>query len=155
VFDITYVIPENIRDLDGRLTAALAAKTEKLTEVVYTKVRENLSGKILQTKSGQLLGSVQTKTDTAAFPMTGDVFMDPATPKAGALEHGGRGDYPIVATKATVLAYIAEGGAKRFAKRVTHPPSKAFGYLRSVFEEMQTTVADEYRSTIEEVINGS
>ena len=135
-------LPEEMRDV-------MREKIIDQTLAVYNKVRENLSGKILQIKSGQLLDSLQISSRQEGRDYVGTVFIEPVTPKALALEYGGKGDYIIEAMNKPNLIFWWEREARWFVgPMVNHPPSKEFAYLRSAMEEVNveqglTTILDE------------
>lgn len=142
-------------DMDVRIWAAVVAKVTNLTQQMYEQVLENLSGKILQVKSGQLLGSIRQTVDAASDTVTGVVGPEPSTPKAAALELGGNRSYTILPTKGTVLKfYWDKMGSTVFFPSVNHPPSKEYAYLRTVMEEMSGIAPEEVRLAMQSVIDG-
>lgn len=139
----------NLTDLDVKMRRAISRKMTELTILLYEKVQENLAGKILQTKSGQLLSSVEYERERMTEGViTGSVFINPETPKAFALEFGGKGNYPIVPTKSSVLRFISKGGATVFASSVDHPPSRKFGYLQHALEEIELRIPERFSDLI-------
>lgn len=145
-------VPE---DLAQEFRSALEAKFGALAQRLYDKVIENLSGKVLAEKSGELKASIQQLTDVAGDPMTAIVGPEPASAKAWALEYGGRGDYPIFPTKAKVLSFFWDKvGQQVWFPAVNHPPSKEFAYLRSALAEVEATAVEEMRETAAEVLGG-
>lgn len=128
-------------ELPVKFRLELATKIDRIADLVEAKVRENLSGGILDIKSGQLIGSIRKEIDIAAIGAVehGGAFIAfvgpiPATPKAWALEYGGKGSYVIPVGKRGVLANRETGF---FSKRdVVHPPAKEYAYLRSVPPEI-------------------
>jgi len=139
-----------IEDLDAKIREAIIKKLTYLTQVMYDKVIENLSGKILHKVSGQLVSSIQKETDTSGEILTGSVFPEPQSPKAWVLEKGGEKYYQIVPVKANMLRFIKEGKVI-YAKQVIHPPSFGFGYLAEALVEMQSIVPEEFASAIKEI----
>ena len=137
-------------DAIGRkLKAATAKKMTELTEMLYEKVVENLSGKVLEKQTGALLASVHKSVSISDDEYEGMVFVSPETTKAWVLEKGGSGYYPIVPVKASVLHWISKSGEEMFAKSVSHPPSKEFAYLRLALEEMEALVPEGFRDAIQ------
>jgi hypothetical protein len=144
-----------LEGLDERLKEAVAAKLTELTRLAYAKVVENLSGRILQKRSGQLLGSVREEVYIGTDVMTGSVYMENAGPKAYALEKGGERSYPIFPTKASVLRfYWDKVGRVVYFHEVNHPPSREFAYLRTAAEEVEALVPEGFRSAIDTVLIG-
>lgn len=148
VIDFQY--DSSLDNIDERLKVAIGRKLTELTQVLYDKVIENVSGKILQKQSGQLAGSIAQEVDAAGEPMIGTVFVEPATPKAWALERGGEKHYIIEPVKSQVLRWYSKDGALRFAQSVLHPPSKEFAYLRLALEDMQSLMPDGFKEAIEQ-----
>ena len=140
--------------LGRRLRVATGKKMEELTELAYQKVIENLSGKVLQKRTGALAASIRKENHVEGDFYLGLVFPAPADAKAFALEKGGKGYYPIVATKASVLHFFMKSGTEVFAKSVDHPPSKEFAYLRLAAEEMEAIVPEGFREAIRVVLDG-
>jgi hypothetical protein len=141
--------------MEGEMRAAIARKLTELTTMLHAKVVENLSGKILQKVSGQLAGSVQQTVDTGGEPMVGEVFIDPASPKAWALEKGGEKNYMILPSKGTMLKfYWDKMGQTVFLKEVNHPPSREFGYLRLAAEEMVDLVPAGFNEVLQQLFDG-
>lgn len=148
---------EGVTRLDSlgrRLRVATEKKMIELTGVLYEKVQENLSGKVLQKRSGELSGSIRQVNEVHDDFYVGSVFPSPATDKAWALEKGGKGYYEIVATKAQMLKFVTKSGETLFRKRVNHPPSKEFGYLRLALAETEETVPQGFRDYIQTVLDG-
>lgn len=101
--------------LSGRIDSTNAAFVER--------VKGNLSGAVLQQRTGKLLSSVMqepTQLDgddlVAAVTAGGDL-----APYGIYFEEGGTGYYEIRPINARVLAFMGAGGMM-FAKIVNHPP---------------------------------
>lgn len=155
MLEVSFDFDERLDGLDEAIFGAVAKKMIALTQELYEKVVENLSGKILQQKSGELVGSVRQSVDVAADPMTGSVYMEPASPKAWALERGGEREYLIVPTKANILRfYWDKVGQTVFFPSVNHPPSREFAYLRTALEELRPRFAEGVQEVIQDVIDG-
>lgn len=154
MLNVEFTVSPNLAYLDERLKKAVAAKLTELTLLMFDKVQENLNGKILQKKTGQLSDSIRKNVDTSTDVMVGVVFPDPASPKAWALEKGGQGYYPIVPTKATVLSWMGKSGARVFRAEVNHPPSKAFHYMEAALDEMRELVPAGFEEAIQSVLDG-
>lgn len=150
--ELTY--NDNLMNMDERLKLAIAAKLTQLTRMLYEKVIDNLSGKILQKQSGELMSSIKQSTDIVGDHMTGRVFVDPPSAKAYALEFGGKSFYPIDPVKARVLHWISKEGESVFRMHVDHPPSKEFAYLRTALEEMKELVPEGFNDAITSVFAG-
>lgn len=155
MLEITFTYDGKLDNMEHTLWAAVSAKVEQLTKAMHDKVIENVSGKILQKKSGQLAESIQMRFEYGAELVRGSVFPEPASPKAWALEKGGEEFYSIVPVKARLLHWIDKGGEKVFAKEVNHPPSKAFRYLGEAFDEIKAVALDELAATVQATLDGA
>jgi hypothetical protein len=154
MFEVNFEYDGSLEGLDEELKVAIAAKLTELTNVLYDKVIDNVSGKILKKQTGELASSIRQEVDTEADVMIGTVFPSPASAKAWALEKGGEKSYVIVPTKATILKFFWDKvGQTVFFTSVNHPPSKEFAYLRLALEEMETLVPDGFREAIQTVLD--
>src|SRR6266436_314187 len=86
---------EKLYGLSHRIRSKWNARLEETAHLLKEKVLQNLDGKILQKRSGQLYESIQEETYTSGYDFIAFVGPIPATPKAYALEFGGKGDYVI------------------------------------------------------------
>lgn len=145
---------EHLAGLDAAIKAAVVRKMTELTVLAYNKVVENLSGKVLQSKTGQLVSSVSWDAEETADGVRGNVFISPQTAKAEALEFGGKSFYTIVPTKASILRFVSKSGETVFAASVNHPPSHAFRYLGLAADEMRMLVPEGLQEVIQAVIDG-
>lgn len=156
--EVDFVSTTRLDSLGRRLRVATEKNLINLTDVLYAKVIENLSGRILQEKSGQLRDSVQRTTDVmdGYYPLyIGTVYVSPITPKAVALEYGGKQSYLITPSKGEFLKFYWEKMGKTvYLRSVEHPPSKAFAYLRSALEEMESEILPSFRDNIQRVLDG-
>jgi hypothetical protein len=117
-----------------RTQAKYNAELDRITDLIFTKVIENLSGKILEPKTGQLRDSIVKETHHSGYDFIGFVGPVPTTAKAYALEFGGRDWYLIPIGERGVLANKAENFFSKSA--VGHPPSKEYAYLRSALNDV-------------------
>ena len=141
--------------LGRRLRVATEKKMVELTDLLYNKVMENISGRILQKRSGALASSIQRSVDLTQEVMVGSVFPEPADPKAWALEKGGTSNYPIVSSKGAMLKfYWDKAGKTVFLSHVDHPASKEFAYLRTALEEIVPEVPRGFQEYIQTVLDG-
>lgn len=155
MLNIDFSYDSNLDGLDERVKLAIAKKLLSLTTLMHDKVIENISGKILQQKTGQLISSIQQRTDTNSNPMVGEVYVEPATAKAWALEKGGEREYQILPTKAEVLRFYWDkiGQVVSFHS-VNHPPSREFAYLKAALLEMETLAPEGLQAAIDEALEG-
>lgn len=142
-------------DLDQRFRGALENKFFALSEQLYRKVIENVSGTVLQQRSGELARSIWRDVDIVGDTLTASVAVRPETPKALALEFGGSKSYAIYPSKARVLHFFWDKvGAWVYLTGVSHPPSREFAYLRKALAELEPIVVSEMRDTAREVLGG-
>ena len=103
--------------------AALQAKAEELREALLAKVQANLSGDVLQERTGALKASIVAEVVADADAITLAVGSD-GVPYAAIQEYGGTtAPHDIVPVRARALAFAGAGGPA-FARRVHHPGSR-------------------------------
>ena len=155
MFDIKFDYDSRLDTMDEAIIIAVTKKLADLTIQMYQKVMENVSGKILQKQSGQLASSINLNFGFDGNTRIGEVFVEPASPKAWALEKGGEKSYIITPVKAQVLHFFwTKIGQEVWLKSVDHPPSREFAYLRLALEEMQDIVPTGMREAIQGVLDG-
>ncbi len=153
--EIAFTYDGKLDDMEHTLWGAVSAKLEQLTTLMRDKVVENVSGKILQKKTGQLAESIQQRFEYSDNFVRGSVFPEPASPKAWALEKGGEEFYSIVPVKGRLLRWLDKDGAKIFAKQVNHPPSRPFRYLGEAFDEIKAVAVEELGGVVQASLDGS
>jgi len=129
--------------------AALAERADQLRSALEDRIKQNLSGDVLNMRSGALLDSVSSDLEDDGSEITISAKSE-GVPYAAILEYGGKtAAHDIVATKAKALAFMT-GGGERFAKRVHHPGSliPAFAYMGSALDALQ----DEITSGLKEAV---
>lgn len=129
--------------------AALIEEAQSLRADLETRIREKLSGEVLNARSGALLQSI-----SAGVEEDGDDIVITAAssgvPYAAILENGGKtAAHEIVAVKAKALAFVA-GAAQHFAKKVHHPGSaiKAYHYLSGSLDEISHGAEERLKSAV-------
>lgn len=122
---------------------------DRITELVFQKIVENLNGKILQPKTGQLRDSIQKEVHHEGYDFIAFVGPVPATAKAYALEYGGTHEYPIPVGPKGILANKDDNF---FSKRdVLHPPALKYAYLALALAEVEPEIdASKFFATFEE-----
>lgn len=105
------------------LSDTLADRIDIVNRMFADRVKGNLSGAVLKTQTGKLLGSVQqTPTQKSGDELYGAVTAGGDLAHYGIyFEEGGTGYYDIYPVNARVLAFMS-GGQTLFAKHVNHPP---------------------------------
>jgi hypothetical protein len=139
---------ERLYGLSDRVRTRWNEKLEFTAKLLYEKVIENLSGRILQVQSGQLRDSVELEVFTSGYDFIAFVGPVPVTPKAVALEFGGAGDYLIPLGRGGVLANRETGFFSK--STVVHPPSKEYAYLRTAMEEIEALIPTEFDALLRE-----
>lgn len=134
------------------VSAALADKADALRAALEAQVIANLSGEVLQPRSGALIDSISSDVEDDGSGVTATVESSDV-PYAAILEYGGKtAAHDIIATKARALAFIA-GGTLRFAKLVHHPGStiRAFAYMGTALDALQ----DDIESGLKDAVLGA
>lgn len=134
---------EGLEALAGRLeampatlAAALGEEAAWLGDELRAAVERNLSGGVLQQRSGRLAGSIDVSVERSGGAVSATVGTD--VPYAGIHEYGGViPAHEILPRSARALAFPWQG-RERFFKRVELPavqmPERSF--LRSALAEM-------------------
>jgi phage gpG-like protein len=131
-------LAERLGVLPDRLRAALAEKADALAQNLFSQVvGVNLSGGVLNARSGALRDSIQVALSQQDDRIDAEIFSNGDAPYAAIQEFGGKtAAHEILPDKARVLAFVANG-KQLFARRVQHPGSQIpeRSYLRSALEE--------------------
>jgi phage gpG-like protein len=131
--------------LPQTVAARLAQEVERLGGVLRDRVERNLSGAVLQQRSGRLAGSIAVDIERSGLAANATVSSD--APYAAIHEYGGViPAHTILPQSARVLAFPWRG-RQRFFKRVQLPavtmPERSF--MRSALDE----TAPEIRAALE------
>lgn len=128
---------------------AIRNKFRILADMLYDEVMANVSGRVLQTKSGQLAKSIEKVIDADSNPMYAIIGPEPETTKAWVLEFGGQGYYPILPVTARALYFFWERIGQYVALHyVNHPPSEAYQYLGLAEEIVEAIAEDEMAEAV-------
>lgn len=138
-------------DLPGgdAVLSALLQKAETLRAALAAKVDMNLSGNVLQTRTGALRDSISSSVEDGG-EVVAILIESVGVPYAAIQEYGGRTSaHDIVATKSKALRFIGPRGVT-FAKIVHHPGSliPARSYVGSAIAEMREALQDGLKSSI-------
>ena len=131
------------------LASAVRAKVEALQSQLLAKVEANLSGWVLQSRSGALKASIMASIDVSADAVTARIASI-GVPYAAIQEYGGRtSPHDIVPVKAQALAFVGAAGPM-FARRVHHPGSllPARPYLGSALDALHPDIAGGLKDSI-------
>lgn len=146
----------NLERIPQRLHAEIEEKLESLISELRLKVQENLSGKVLNTKSGALLSSLVSGVEKLGSLLVGFVAVEPTDSKveayAMAHEYGGKGFYEIVPVHKLILRFEGKSGEIIFAPYVFHPPAAERSYLRSALHEMAPEIEAGLHQAIQDAI---
>lgn len=139
-----------------QLTDAVRAKVETLQVELLGKVEANLSGGVLEERSGALKRSI-----VASIEARGDVLdagvESIGIPYAAIQEYGGRtAPHEIVPVKAQALAFVGSGGIG-FAKRVAHPGSilPARHYMAGALESLGPEIAGGLKQAVRDALGAA
>jgi phage gpG-like protein len=133
--------------------AALLDRADQLCAALEAQVVANLSGEVLNMRSGALVDSISSDLEDDGSQITATVESS-GVPYAGILEYGGKtAAHDIVAVKAKALAFMA-GGALRFAKLVHHPGSliRAYAYMGSALEALSDDIEGGLKDAVIEAV---
>jgi phage gpG-like protein len=137
--------------LPDDLRAALAEKIDALAQNLLAQiVGVNLSGGVLNARSGRLRDSIQLRGDGQDETQSVEIYADGSAPYAAIQEFGGKtAAHDIIPDKSKVLAFMLNG-KQMFARRVHHPGSEIpeRSYMRSALAEQSQDIAEALRETL-------
>jgi phage gpG-like protein len=136
-------LAERLGKMPDRLRAALAEKLDALAQSLFAQVVGNLSGSVLNTRSGALRDSIRMQASQQDGAIGVEIFSDGHVPYAAIQEHGGKtAAHEILPDKARVLAF-AMNGKQAFARKIQHPGSQIpeRSYLRSALADQGDDIA--------------
>ena len=128
--------------LPEAIGAAIRDELAALSEDLADAARRNLSGAVLNQRSGALYNAV--RANFSADPLTARVSIDDSVPYAAIQEYGGQtSPHDIVAGAAKALAFAGPGGTQLFHS-VHHPGSKIpeRSYLGSALADMTNDIVE-------------
>jgi hypothetical protein len=143
---------EDIQAYQDAIEVALYARTQQLTHMFAERVRANLSGEVLQSRSGRLLGTVmeQGPYATGDSIQSGVIAGGEEAPYGIVHEKGGIDFYTIYPVNRKALAFEMNGKMCFFAS-VNHPPALERPWFGPVADEMMALWGDELQAAIGEV----
>jgi phage gpG-like protein len=141
-----------LANLPERLREALSAKATLLAAELEAKVRQKLSGEVLQARSGVLARSIVTSIEQAHVGVSVSIASNGDVKYAAIHEFGGViPAHEIVPDKAKALAFVL-GGKQIFATRVNLPavtmPERS--YLRASLSEMADQIRERLSAAVGE-----
>src|SRR5208337_469642 len=112
-------LAERLGVLPDRLRAALAEKVDALAQSLFSQVvGVNLSGGVLNARSGLLRDSIQVEASQRDDQIGAEIFSDGDVPYAAIQEFGGKtAAHEILPDKARVLAFVMNG-KQVFARKI-------------------------------------
>jgi len=140
-----------LRALPSTVAARLADTVARLAQTLYDHVEENLSGVVLQRRSGRLAASIVQQVDG----LTASVGFDPAAVPYGAAQEFGADirAHLIAAKNARALSFVV-AGKRVFAKRVMFPgahlPERSF--LRSALADLAPEIGAAIAASVAETV---
>jgi hypothetical protein len=184
-------VAEALAERGEALPEALVEALGLAGESLYEAIQYNMTGGIIQSRTGLLASSVELSPVTREGPL---VTVSCEIPDTGSFEHlvgmvlefGGTHAYEIVplmdrfagflgpsrelgkesmhSAEDSIalaegrlprsLAWMGEGGGMVFAKRVNHPPSKEFRYMRTSLDQVRETARYQIVEAIAGVLAG-
>jgi hypothetical protein len=136
-----------LENASDRVSVKLREKVEFLQHLLAEKIRANLSGQILQVRSGKLLASVkELPIEINGLIIEGPVQVGgPDLPYGAVLEKGGIKNYNIVPVNKKYLAFMIDG-KQIFTKLVHRTPLLARHYVGLAVTETEPEVRAHFES---------
>jgi phage gpG-like protein len=131
-------LEERFVTLPGAIREALSHKIEDLAQRLEQRVKDNLSGAVLQAKSGALRDSIEMRLEPSAAALVA------RTKYAAAQEYGFVGEESVCADSREIREAFGRAIAPktvfvRAFSRAMDLPERS--YMRSAFDEMQDEIA--------------
>ena len=142
---------DRLRDLPSDLASRLAGVVAILAQRLYDSVENNLSGAVLQRRTGRLAASIVQQVDG----LSASVGFDPAAvPYGAAQEFGADLRAHLIAVKnARALSFVV-AGKRVFAKHVMFPgahlPERSF--LRSALADLAPDIGAAIAAAVAEAV---
>ena len=140
-----------LRALPPALASRLSAVVATLAQRLYDRVEANLSGAVLQRRSGRLASSIVLEVDG----LSASVGFDPAAVPYGAAQEFGADirAHLIAAKNARALSFVV-AGRRVFARCVMFPgahlPERSF--LRSALADLAPEIGAAIAATVAETV---
>lgn len=146
---------KRLKSKPAQVRSALLQKVYILTLKLEAHVKnDKLSGQVLNTVSGRLKRSIQSKIVDSGETITGQVFSSKDVPYNAIQEFGGKTSaHLILPNKAKALAFMYEG-KMTFARVVHHPGSviPERSYLRSALADMKPEIIAELTDEVKKAL---
>lgn len=120
------------------------------TNQLLATVRQNLSGTVLNRRTGKLYASIKQQLTEQATSIEGRVYSDGSVPYAAIHEFGGTTSPHVILPKTASVLAFQMGGKTVFAKSVNHPGSKIpeRSYMRSALTAMRDKIIEDMRYAV-------
>lgn len=143
-----------VKSKQSELVDMLAERMDLVNQMFADGVKGNLSGGVLQSRTGKLLSTVmQTPTQKSGSELYASVTAGgPEAPYGIFFEKGGTGYYDIVPVNSRVLAFMGEGGMV-FAKMVHHPPTPHLPWFEPEVPQATDEMNTQLNAAIDEVLS--
>lgn len=140
-------LEQRFEKLPDTLRAALARKIEELAARLEQKIKDNLSGAVLQAKSGTLRDSIEVRLAPSAAALVA------RTKYAAAQEYGLAGEESVSAHSRAIREAFGRAIAPKTIfihgfTRLMDLPERS--YMRSALDEMQDEIAAALSEAVEE-----
>jgi HK97 gp10 family phage protein len=138
--------------MPGKLTAALGEEAARLGDELRAAVERNLSGGVLQQRTGRLAGSIDLSVEQNGAAVSATVGTD--VPYAAIHEYGGViPAHEILPKSARALAFPWQG-RERFFKRVELPPVRMpeRSFLRAALTEMAPEIRAQMAAAVSRAV---
>src|SRR6185503_7995191 len=145
-------LADRLSAMPGAIHDGVARAIARLNIALQAKIQQNLSGDVLNARTGALRASITADAGEGATGLAGSVGSDLAY--AAINEFGGQTPaHDIEIRKAKALAFML-GGKLVFAKLVHHPGSRipARSFLRSALDDMAPEIAAELQDAVMQAV---
>jgi phage gpG-like protein len=146
-------LADRLSAMPGALHDGIGRAIARLNIALQAKVQQNLSGDVLNLRTGALRASITVDAGEDATGLSGRVGSD--LPYAAINEFGGQTPaHDIEVRKAKALAFML-GGKLVFARHVHHPGSRipARSFLRSALDDMAPDIAAELQDAVMQAVS--
>lgn len=142
---------EKLAGLPDALRQRLAASFALVADALYAQAIENVSGAVVNRRSGKLAAALTESSDESSASLGVDSGI---APYGAALEFGASIPAQLIAAKnAKALAFVV-GGSQVFAKHVMHPafalPPHSF--LRSALDDLAPELIAQLDAAVAEAL---
>jgi hypothetical protein len=155
------------KSLPEEFQKALRAKTQEFAQALKDKIVANVSGILLNRKSGDLAQSIHYRTRQNVNSITAWVGIEADSKeeflKAYVHEYGGKGStYPIHPKNSDNLSFFWERIGRNWIHSPPyplkynfvqkHPPAEAKHYIQSAYDEMKEEIYIGYGEVIDNIL---